>query len=230
MPDEDALQQDSPGNERQSSDSGTGVFTLHQDGTLVGPDGAKYVPLKRFSGLQARFTELQSKHNSTVEQLNAQITEVQGELEALRLGHNAATSEVEQFKNLVSERDARISELESKVSKATAAQERQKMIADNYPDLLSYEAKGLLRTDIEGEDLTRYLDNFRTTLQGKVETEITQRVAGATPPSSRSASSTPSMSRADIIDKMMGLAGSRDPKDIEEFQRLEKLIDEAPEE
>lgn len=89
----------------------------------------------------------------------------------------------------------KLTALEQKLAETTAAQqaeatraatlaktvERQKLFMSDYTDLAALEAKGRLRVDLEGQDLTEYLNGFREDLKSLGTQTVQTALQGATP-------------------------------------------------
>jgi len=74
-------------------------------------------------------------------------------------------------------------------AKLAAANTRTAVILAKNPDLLALDQKGLLRTDITGEEFEKYLENFSSILKANSTAAVQDFSAGATRPATPSAMS-----------------------------------------
>lgn len=148
----------------------------------------------RYQGLDRKFQQ----EKSAWSQREGLFVNTAMELEKLR-------SEVAQRDNALKERDAQLQSIAAErenAQKAAATVEGQlkrlQTIAKVNPSLLEHETKGLLRTDLGGEDLEKYLSDFMGVLKGSAEQNLKAFAAGSTPSAPAMGKETPESIYAQI--------------------------------
>jgi len=112
-------------------------------------------------------------------------------------------------------------ELEKTVESLNAQAERNKMIMSDYPDLAVLEAQGLIRQDIEGDELTTALDSMRTLMVAKGEAAVKDLSIG----SSDANLTTGNRSQAKDVNSIGELLMvAQKNKDVDEITRLTDLL------
>lgn len=141
----------------------------------------------RYQGLDRKFQQ----EKSAWSQREGLFVNTAMELEKLR-------SEVAQRDNVLKERETQLQSIaaERENAQKTAATvegqlKRLQTIAKVNPTLLEHETKGLLRTDLGGEDFEKYLTDFMGVLRGSAEQNLKAFASGATPSAPSQAAETP---------------------------------------
>ena len=102
---------------------------------------------------------------------------------------------------------------------------RTDLIIKDYPELLPFEAQGLLPTveDADPEALKGKLDAFKATMGDRITKELDEELDGAGP-GNTGGGNAPEPKRADILGKMMKIAGNHEK--VGEYQELQAQLDE----
>jgi hypothetical protein len=123
----------------------------------------------RFTGLQGRYQQERDAHLSAqakITDLEGTLTQLRGDVEAKGLEITSLTGQVTEWKTKHTAADAELGRL--------------KMVAADFPDLLSLEAKGLLPAGA-GDELKGKLTTLRETLKTQGQQNTAQQKVGETP-------------------------------------------------
>jgi len=171
-----------------------------------------------YKGLQVTYNklfnsngELQTKHNN----LNVEHEQVKQELEKTKQDLVKATG-------LLTEKDKSLLEKQTTVDTTASDLKRVKLIAKKYPMLMEMEEQGLfagLKPEEAELKLQALQSSINTVIDNKAKTTYQN-----TPPSTTIANEMPPVLNADeLYEKIKQLAGSKDPKDMAEYERLYNL-------
>lgn len=181
-------------------------------------DPKKFVPVERFNGLQGSVQKLSTENkdlkvklqdiSTERELLDAEYKDHKGYTEAL-IGN--LKTEAEQNKNLA--------------TKTAHELEAMRKIILEYPELSSFYAKGLIRTEgLEGDKLTEFLTEYKQTLTG-LQTQAKQEYGAGSTPAKPASTSSATASSSDLYSRLMQLSPS-DPTYKEIQQQYFNLIRE----
>lgn len=106
------------------------------------------------------------------------------------------------------------------------AGERMRLIMNKYPELASFEAKGLLPPAESLEALEPKLEEFRTTLGSTIDGSVRDKIKGAAPVGGGNAKVAP-RSKETIYAELHHLAGRSDPESRAKYDLLIKEWDEV---
>jgi len=166
--------------------------TVHDAGTTGGqPDYKAQAEenQRRYAGMQGRY---QQEHSALLD-AQAQITDLKSTLEKITGDHGALETEVDELTKKVGELDTKAKGAESKLA-------RQTLIMTEFPDLIGFEAKGILPAG-EGDQLKALLGTFKETLKtAGVQNTLP---VGQTPPAPPAANAT----RATLMAQLRSTAG-----------------------
>ena len=177
---------------------------------------------------EAQYKGLQKTYNTLFESNKALRTEHEAlTADSLTLKNQVESLENDQgsFKSQFETLQGEYGKLESKLGELESKSARTDMIIRDYPELLPFEAQGLLPTVEDGdpEALKVKLDAFKETMGERVNKEIDEELDGAGP-GNTGGGNAPEPKRADILGKMMRIAG--DPEKLGEYQELQGQLDE----
>ncbi len=170
----------------------------------------------QYKGLQGTYnklfinqTDLQNKYNAEVEaheKDKQELARVQGELSKLQ-----AT---------LGDKDKSLLETQTNVESKARQYERLKTIAQKYPMLINLELNGLI-PDINQEELDTKLGILNETIMKQIDNQ-TMNVLKNTPPSgTKNSAQMPPVNDIDsVFERLNVLAGSKDPKDQAEYEKL----------
>jgi hypothetical protein len=136
---------------------------------------------ERFKGLQrtlntkeASWLSTQSAKEDAIAKLTAELHDQQ----TVRSGLDAQLKELTgRVQTMTTERET----LSKDAATSKASLDRMKAIAQ-FPDLFEAESKGLLRTDLLGEDFVKFLGEFQAHQQGQAGQARSNLMRGAVPP------------------------------------------------
>lgn len=177
---------------------------------------------KRFKGLQPKHQDLTEAHKGlqaqyTLDKQNwdAEKATATAKVTALEADLAAAQEELESLKSGNEELQSTVGSLETKL-------ERNALIMSEYPDLSVLEAKGLIRDDLEGDELTTALNELRSLMVKQGEQALQDLNAGSTGDDRQSSGGRgQKMDLGSINQKLMDAQKSGD---WEEADRLTKLL------
>lgn len=153
------------------------------NGTGAPAESPAVTPEQDAVDYKAKFTGLNKAHQRVLTEYN----EFKGQYAAIETQANTFKTQAEELSKvkaaLEAERDAlkaarEQAEQEAATSKRSLA--RMQTISQ-FPELAEYEAKGFLRVDLEGDQLTGYLTEFRQTLVGQKKAAVQEQLKGALP-------------------------------------------------
>jgi len=225
MPPKDAPEQDTdPKIEEPTKDSTLDESTedspkSEKTDVLLSPD-TDYE--KRFKGLQPKHQQLVEEHKGlkstyAVEKqewteekakLGLQVDELELELKRLSEASDGLTKSNEELQKTVDS-------LETKA-------ERTALIMSEFPDLAVLEAKGLIKENLEGDELTKALNEMRSLMTKQGEAAVQSLTAGAT--GSEDLSSGQRGQAQDLGDIKEQLMIAQRNRDFPEVERLSNLL------
>jgi len=171
----------------------------------------------RFKGMQSAYSKLEQKNTDA----QGTLSEAQAELEKLTVEGKTSESKLKELEesivDLTTEKETLTSEAD--ISKLQA--DRAKLIMAEYPELSEFFGNDLIRTVEDIEEQTKIFDTFKKIIDVRVQSTLTDIVSGSGP-STTGDQDTPTLDKDNIYDRMTALAGSRDPKEMEEYAELEK--------
>lgn len=176
---------------------------------------------KRYKGLQQAYDKLQKKYDT----LDASHNQVITEMEEIRQNLKGHEGEKKVLADTLAKLEADKNELQGKIAAHAIERDRIKLIMGEYADLAKFEAQGLLPIASSIEELKPKLDAFRDAFKSSVGEEARNKILGSSP-SGGNTSPLPTRSKEEVFAKLTRLAGSRDPKDREEYERLRDEWDE----
>jgi len=132
---------------------------------------------KKYKNLQPLYQNLKESEKSwdtERQQLKGQIDEMGQRVEEFEAQITTLNGQIE-------EGQQKSQGLEVEKTDLNKALERNQIIMSQFPDLVSYESKGLLPKDKEGDDLVQSLNDFRSLLSEAGAKNIQDQSAGFTP-------------------------------------------------
>lgn len=177
---------------------------------------------------EAQYKGLQKTYNTLFESNKSLRTEYEGlTAESLTLKNQLEALESDQgtFKGQFDKLQGEYGKLETKLGELESKSARTDLIIKDYPELLPFEAQGLLPTveDSNPEALKAKLDAFKATMGDRITKELDEELEGAGP-GNTGGGNAPEPKRADLLGKMMRLAGN--PEKLGEYRELQKQLDE----
>lgn len=170
----------------------------------------------RFKGLQRTFDRRQKEYTKLQEQYDAILEQV----ETAKQDDRAKQTELEILQKAMEESKTKLDKLTGELTAQEARSKRATLIMSQFPDLAKFEASGLLPAAETEEDLIEKLGNFREALKTTVETNVQQKIVGASPDDTGSTSTVPVLSASEIYSRLTALAGRRDQASRDEYQQL----------
>jgi hypothetical protein len=177
---------------------------------------------KRFKGLQPKHQKLVEDHSGLQSQYaldkrawDTEKVEIGVQVDTLSSDLAKANEQMESLQKSNKELQGTVDSLEVKL-------ERNALIMSEYPDLAVLEAKGLIRQDIEGDELTKALDDMRSLMVAKGESNLKDLGTGASGDGEHSSGGRgQAQGVSDISDKLMQ---AQKAGDHEEANRLTELL------
>lgn len=171
-----------------------------------------------YKGLQRKYNLLYAKW----EKLQADYDTLEEKLAEAKLSEDSHTSEKSKLEGSVAAKDTEIAQLKTKIDKLENSKKRQDFILKEFPELAEFEAEGLLPDANTDEEMKSKFQKFKDTL-GKRVTDTTKKKFEGT--GAKATNSNPKNTDAEddpdeLWDRLSQLAGSTDPKDRREYDRL----------
>ena len=142
----------------------------------------------RYKGLDKKYQTDREAWNSKANLLVNAMSEIEGFKQAVAAKEKEAITYKTQFEQTTAE----LQKAQAETAKFQSQLSRVQKIAQVNPTLLALDAKGLLRQDLQGEQLDAYLKDFVDTLSDAGTGNIKQYLAGAsTPPPTKDAGNDP---------------------------------------
>lgn len=167
-----------------------------------------------YSGLQKTLARKQK----SLDELQEKYDQLQEAHEALKLEHRNASGSVQSYEAKLLAKDTEIAKLTGELQGAQSLQKRTQLIAKDYPDLLQFEADGLLPTGSNEEELKSKLDKFKETLGKLSGQQVAEKIKGAGP--SQHSATQVELNEDQIYDRLAALAGTTDPILKAEYDKL----------
>lgn len=171
---------------------------------------------KRFKGLQATYDKLQKKYND----LEAENQRLTGELEEQRQGARGYETEKKTLNEQLAALQGEKTALQGQVLTHQQSVERAKLIMGEFQDLATFEAKGLLPSAANLEELKQKLTDYRVAIGSMVSSGVQNRIAGQSPASSGGTNNSGAPTKDQVYSDLVRLAGSRNPADQKRYQEL----------
>lgn len=177
---------------------------------------------KRFKGLQPKHQKLVEDHKDATAQFLLDTAAWDKEKIDMGLKISTLDSELKKATEGLTGIQKSNEELQGLVDSNKTKLDRNKMIMETYPDLAVLEAKGLIREDLDGDELTKALDDMRSLMVAKGEAAIKDLGTGAGGDGDHSSGARgQGMGSADIGEKLMIAQKNRD---TDEINRLTELL------
>jgi hypothetical protein len=214
MPPEDDLNTDGTGNETPPKEP---TSTKPAASNPTPPDDPGKDWQAAYKGLQRNYDK-QVKQNA---ELQSTADDLNTALEQERQDARKLAAEKDQITTKHVEATEKITTLESKVQAGEISHERAKLIMDEFLELASFEAKGLLPDAQTPEEMRSKFTEFKAALGATVQRETDQKLKGiGTGPTDPK---TPEPLDSDqIYNRMNALAGTKDPEERREFDTLSR--------
>jgi len=169
-----------------------------------------------YKGLQRTYEKLQNRFDKQTELLET----TSAELEELKQTHGKVTKDKETIDKSLADKDAEIQRLTQQVNNHSVELQRTKIIMSEFPDLVVFEGKGLLPTAATDEELKTKLTDFRDSMKGLLESEVEKKLKGVGPSPTGHKDEDQLTDQDAIYERMMAIAGSRDPTLKAEYDKL----------
>ena len=170
-----------------------------------------------YKGLQRKYDKLFDDHN----QLQGTFDDLNATIEDLKQQVRTTATEKDQIATKHVEATEKIQGLQAQVNNSQATIERQKLIMSEYQDLAAFEAKGLLPSAQNEEEMRSVFDSFRETLGSEVQTATDEKVKGIGPAKTEPKEPKP-LDSDQIYNRMTALAGTNDPEERREWESLSR--------
>lgn len=180
-----------------------GLQPVHQ--TLV--ESSKALKTEH-EGLQAQYALDQKQWQDEIKAKDLQVTTLQADLQKAQENLASASQSTEELQGTIDSLEVKL--------------ERNALIMSEYPDLAPLEAKGLISDSLEGDDLTKALNDLRSLMVTKGTEAIQDLGAGASGDDTHQTGSRgQGMGVSDIGAKLMEAQKNRN---MEEVNRLTELL------
>lgn len=176
---------------------------------------------KRFKGLQPKHQKLVEDHKDATAQFLLDTAAWDAEKVKMGLQIDTLDSDLKKATEGLTGIEKTNTELQGVVDSNKAKLDRNKMIMETYPDLAVLEAKGLIREDIEGDELTKALDDMRSLMVAKGEAAVKDLGLGAGGDGDHSSGGRgEGMGSSDIGEKLMEAQKNRDHDEVNRLTAL----------
>ena len=187
---------------------------------------------------EAAYKTLQRNYNTLKQQSDA----LRAQSAELNENFAAQANRLKELETSLSEKDASLAELqkmkeelEATAGSLKAKLERQNLILSEFPELVEFEAKGLLPTADDMDTLRERLETFKNTLGEIRKGAIEQELSGASPEPVEVAGEgdekSPQLTLDEAWNKVTQLAGSGDQQAYEEaYSTYLDLLEQAEKE
>lgn len=137
----------------------------------------------RYKGMNSLYQTTVGTYEGLKTQLEAQLKAEQAKAKATEETAQKLMSDVEKYSKQQEEQQKQLADLSVQAATAKKELERTKLfLSPDYIHLAQYEQQGLLRKDIEGEELANYLKSFDQVVKGAGVNNVTNLMSGSTPP------------------------------------------------
>lgn len=209
----DSNPQNTPGTPEPGADSGDTGGT--SSGAYDGKTAEQWA--RSYKGLQSHVNKL----NDTVASLTSERDGVVSEYETAKASISDFETAKAELAGQVDGLGTQLSDANASLVEMTAKVERQSLIMSEFPDLASFEAKGLLPTSDDPEVLRETLTSFRDAIGDRVLKGVDETLEGSSVLQDSSNQSEDDLSSDSLYAKLMELAGV--PEKQAEYDRIYEL-------
>lgn len=136
---------------------------------------------KSYKGLQGAYQKLQNETKTQVDTLNTQLADAQTQIESLKQGGTSKDDQLTVLQTEVAKKQEELTKLQTDKANADQQLQRKNLVMQEFPELASWEAQGLLPSADSDDALREQLEKFRGTLAGQVGAGVKQTLKGASP-------------------------------------------------
>lgn len=173
----------------------------------------------QYKGLQGTYNKLFSGNAELTNKYNVLVEEHERTKQELA----RFTGELEQSRASLQEKEKSILEKQNNVEVKTREYDRLKIVAAKYPMLIDLELGGLI-PDLKPDELEGKLQVLNETINRQIDAKMADALKNVPPGSTQLNSQVPPVNDIEgVYSRLNQLAGSRDPADQAEFQRLSDL-------
>lgn len=174
---------------------------------------------QQYKGLQGTYNKLHA-NNADLAQKYTTLTE---EHEKVKQDLVHAQSELSKLQASLGDKDKALSERQNDVDAKARQYERLKTVAAKYPMLVNLELNGLI-PDVAPELLDEKLQVLNETIVKQIDSKASDTLKNTPPGSTQFTTQTPPVNDVEsVYERLNLLAGSRDPKDQAEFEKLSQI-------
>jgi hypothetical protein len=179
----------------------------------------------RFKGLQRTFNRTKNE----LEKLREKEEDLLEQSETSKQNEQDLKGKLEDLQSLAEKAQTELDRLTGELATQEAKGKRAELIMSDFADLAQFEAKGLLPDAEDEDEMVEKFTAFREALSSTVSAGVEQKLTGTAPSDTGGGKETPSKSKAEIYTRLQQLAGTRDPEQRAEYQRLlaqwDKLVE-----
>lgn len=170
----------------------------------------------QYKGLQGTYNKLYGNHNELQNKYNAEVeAHEKDKQELVRI-----QSELSKLQTALGDKDKSLLETQTNVESKARQYERLKTIAQRYPMLVNLELNGLI-PDINQEELDSKLGILNETIMKQIDDQTASVLKNTPPTSTKNSAQMPPVNDIDgVFERLNSLAGSKDPKDQAEYEKL----------
>lgn len=132
---------------------------------------------------EPRYKGLNKLHQEKLAELSAtseRLLQTAAEANAAKADRDKALQDKIALETALKQREAELEQFKGNSAKLQNQFDRMKTIVEKTPALIPMEQKNLLRTDLVGDDLLKYLTDFQATLKDQAVSNVQAFSAGAT--------------------------------------------------
>lgn len=163
---------------------------------------------ERYTGLNRKYQEDKTTADKQAQKLNDDLTAAQTKMQELENTLNGKSTSETEAREQLNKISGEVTNLQKEIDSLTKGKERTDLIMEKFPDLVAFEAQGLIPDPKEGQELADVLESFQGAMLTAAGSKLKEIFEGATPPApGGEADPLASLSDDDLYVKMMAVAG-----------------------
>ena len=170
---------------------------------------------RRFKGMQTAY----NKQQTQLAEQSADYEKTLGEVEELRAQAQSFEGEKEGLQAQLTELDTMKGDLESQINTHSLQADRSKLIMEEFMDLAPFEAKGLLPSAENVEEMKERFENFRQAFNTTVDQTMKNRMTGMSTAPSSNVPPQP-RTKETVYAEITRLAGRKTPEEQAQYDAL----------
>lgn len=186
--------------------------------TPVVPDKPKTDWEAAYKGLQRQFDKLKKQ----LEDVQTKYDTAIEELEGVKQTHRSVNTEKEQLSQVNVDLTSKLKGMEELEANRNLEKERYLLILGEFADLAAFEAKGLLPSGNNADELRQKFTDFRGALSQSGEQKVQQVLKGTGTAPVGDTGNQGKRSKEQVYDELLALSGTQDPVGRSKYDALMK--------